>query len=106
VLSSLQKQGHRAVKRREFITLLGGAVALPFPARAQQAARGPLVEVLAPQTAAAWAPNRQSLLTALRELGHVEGRNIRLAFHYADGVASRLPALASEIAARCCTPTR
>lgn len=88
------------MRRRDFIAGLSGAAALPFAARAQQAARGPLVEVLVPQTAAAWAPNRESLVTTLGELGRVEGRNIRIVFHYADGVLARLPVLAAEIAAR------
>jgi len=89
------------MKRREFIALLGGAAAaVPLGARAQPAPGRPLVGVLVPLSAAAWGRNFETLRTALRELGHVEGRNIWLEFRYADGAPARLPALAAELVAR------
>jgi putative ABC transport system substrate-binding protein len=89
------------MKRREFMALLGGAAAaVPLAARAQPAPGRPLIGMLAPQSAAAWAPNREALLATLRSLGYSEGRNIWLEARYADGVLTRLPALAAELVAR------
>ena len=88
------------LRRREFITLLGGATAWPLAARAQQAHGRPLIGILSPQPATAAAPNFAALRKGLRELGYVENRNIWMEFRYADGVSERLPALAAEIVAR------
>ena len=80
--------GHRMrfdqLKRRDFITLLGGAVAWPLVARAQQPARLPVVGALVignidPQQF--WREFRQGL----RDLGYVEGQNIRFEFRSAEG---------------------
>jgi putative ABC transport system substrate-binding protein len=91
----------RAMKRREFIALLGGAAAaVPLSARAQPASGRPLVGVLVPISAAAAARNIEALRAGLREFRYVEGRNIWLEFRYADGVSTRLAALAAELAAR------
>src|SRR6516164_9970089 len=86
------------LKRREFITLLGGAAAWPFVARAQQPVR-PLVGFLSPLSAVAASRNVAALRSALRDLGYVEGRNLTLASRYGDGVVERLPSLASELVA-------
>ncbi|MEX2034125.1 MAG: ABC transporter substrate binding protein, partial [Xanthobacteraceae bacterium] len=88
------------MQRREFIALLGGAAAVPLAARAQPSPGRPLIGVLVPQSAAAWTRNHDALRTALRELGHVEGRNVWLEFRYSDGAPARLPALAAELVAR------
>jgi putative ABC transport system substrate-binding protein len=89
------------MNRRKFMALLGGATAaVPFAAQAQPSPGRPLIGILVPQSAAAWAPNLESLRAALRDLGHVEGRNIWLEFRYADGVPARLPARAAELVAR------
>jgi putative tryptophan/tyrosine transport system substrate-binding protein len=82
------------MRRRVFITLLGGTVAWPLTASAQQVAGMPRVIQLAPTGVPA-----QVELTrrVLRELGYVEGHNIRLEFRSAAGNVDALPALAQEI---------
>jgi putative ABC transport system substrate-binding protein len=89
------------MKRREFIALLGGAMAgpaLPFSARAQQPIR-PLIAVLSPLSPAAAARNVAALRAGLRDLGYAEGRNMSMEFRHAAGAVARLPALAAELIA-------
>jgi putative ABC transport system substrate-binding protein len=84
------------VRRREFITLLGGAVTVwPLATRAQQpnvATVGVLV-----RAAPGWERFWQLFPDAMRELGYVEGRNIRFEFRSDQGQMSRLPELAAEL---------
>lgn len=87
------------MRRREFITLVAAAVAYPPTIRAQQAPIRPLIGVLSPLPAPAAARIIGAFRSALRDLGHLEGRNLTLALRYADGVPERLPALASELVA-------
>jgi putative tryptophan/tyrosine transport system substrate-binding protein len=85
------------VKRRAFITLLGGAAAGPLAARAQQPAV-PVVGVLH-----AGRPLRDSLAAfhrGLTEAGYVEGRNVRVDYQLAEGHYDRLPALAADLVGR------
>jgi putative ABC transport system substrate-binding protein len=90
------------MRRREFITLLGGAAASsacwPFAGRAQQQAAGrlPLVAVLvgASQAASYWV---SGFPEGMQELGYVEGRDLEIVYRYADGDLTRLPALADEL---------
>jgi putative ABC transport system substrate-binding protein len=87
-------------RRREFMTLLGGAaVAWPLTARAQQTERLRRIGVL--QGLAAndqeWQARLAAFRQALAELGWVEGRNITIEFRHADGHPERLPALAAEL---------
>ena len=63
------------VRRRQFITLLGGAAALPLGARAQQAPM-PVIGVLSPTSAAGAVRNIAALRQGLRDLGYIEGRNL------------------------------
>lgn len=84
------------MKRREFITLLGGAAAWPFEARAQQSPRRPRVGVLLYSTPQG-DPNTQSFLRGMRDLGYVEGHNIDIEYRYAQGRPERLPELADEL---------
>jgi putative tryptophan/tyrosine transport system substrate-binding protein len=87
------------MKRREFITLLGGAaVAWPLAARAQQAAM-PVIGLLSPLSATAATRNVAAFRSALRDLGYVEGRNMTLALRYGDGVPERMVPLARELVA-------
>ena len=84
------------MKRRAFITLLGGAAAAwPLTARAQQPASARLGILLYSNPAAD--PQGQTVLRGLGDLGYVEGRNISLAYRYAEGSAERLPDLAAEL---------
>jgi len=84
--------------RREFITLLGGAtVAWPIAARAQQPM--PVIGVMSPLSVATAARNLAGLRTGLRDLGYIEGRNIKIASRFADGMAERFPALVVDLVA-------
>lgn len=80
------------MRRREFMILFGGATAVsPFTARAQQLAKTPHVVFISPSALS------DTYRVQLRDLGYVEGRNIRLEFRDAGGHADQLPALAKEI---------
>jgi len=82
------------VKRRNFITLLGGAAAWPLAAQAQQPAM-PIIGLLSPESATTG--NINGLRDGLRELGYVEGRNIRFEYRWAEGRYEQLPDLAAEL---------
>jgi ABC-type uncharacterized transport system substrate-binding protein len=85
------------MKRREFITLLGGAAAAwPLAAQAQQRAV-PVVGFLSAGTAHALERDLASFRDSIRRLGYVEGSNIRFEFRFADGFLDRLPDLATDL---------
>ena len=87
------------MKRREFITLIGGAAAWPLAARAQQSAI-PIFGVLLVFSPEAGRTFTEPLRAYMRALGYVEGRNINFDVRYADGKVDRLPALAAELVAQ------
>ena len=86
------------MKRREFITLLGGAAAWPLAARAQQQGL-PVVGLLWVASERAVKPYEESIRAGLRELGWVDGGNYRLEVRYGNGEATRLTGLIDELIA-------
>ena len=91
---------HRAMKRRKFITLLGGAATWPLTARAQQ----PKVPTIGALVIGNINPEQfwREFRQGLHDLGYVEGQNIRFEFRSAEGQINRLP----ELAAVACTRFR
>jgi putative tryptophan/tyrosine transport system substrate-binding protein len=87
------------VKRREFITLVGGAAAWPLTAGAQQQPVRPLIGFLSPLSAASAARNVAAFRSGLRDLGYLEGHNATLALRYGDGAPERMAPLAQELVA-------
>ena len=85
------------MRRRDFITLIGGAAAWPFASRAQQAGKVYRIGLLEPTPATQNATNLDALREGLRKLGYVEGQNLVIEYRSADGRAERFPDLASEL---------
>ena len=85
------------MKRREFITLLGGAAAAwPLAARAQQTAMVPTIGFLGSGTPAAHGHWVAAFVQRLRELGWIEGRNLTIEYRWAEGSSDRAAELAAE----------
>jgi putative tryptophan/tyrosine transport system substrate-binding protein len=85
------------LRRREFITLLGGAAAAwPRSARAQQATTR-VIGVLGSATAREWAPSVAAFLRGLSEAGFAEGQDVRIEYRWAENQYDRLPSLAAEL---------
>jgi putative tryptophan/tyrosine transport system substrate-binding protein len=87
------------VKRREFITLLGSAVAWPLAAGAQQPAM-PVIGFLESRSPEVVVERLRAFRQGLKDIGHVEGVNVAIEYRWAENQIDRLPALAAELARR------
>src|SRR5215475_2126843 len=90
-------QAMSGMKRREFITLLGGtAAAWPLAARAQRAANMPTIGYLGPATHAVESQRVAAFVQRLRELGWIENRTIAIEYRWAEGREERFTEIAAE----------
>ena len=88
------------IRRREFITLLGGVAAWPLAARAQQRTAMPVVGYLGASSAGSTRIELEAFRQGLADAGFVEGRNVATEYRWAEGRNDRFPGLATELVAR------
>ena len=84
------------MKRREFITLLGGAAAWPVAARAQRAGKLPTIGFLGVATSSTWKPWVAAFVQRLRELGWVDGQTTAIEYRWAEGRSERFDEIVAE----------
>jgi putative ABC transport system substrate-binding protein len=87
------------IRRRQFITLLGGAAAWPLAARGQQRSL-PVIGLLSGRSPAIDAPLVAVIRQGLNDMGFVEGQNVAIDYRWADGHYDRLPALTADLVRR------
>jgi putative tryptophan/tyrosine transport system substrate-binding protein len=84
------------MKRREFITLLGGAVAWPLPASAQQTPKLPTIGFLSPMVASVENQRVAAFVQRLHELGWIDGRTVAIKVRWAEGRSERAADIVAE----------
>src|SRR5438105_198227 len=86
------------MRRRAFITVLGGAAAWPLAARAQPPT--PVIGFLNGQSLAGFTEQLRGFHLGLKEVGYVQGENVEIEYRWAENQTDRLPALATELVRR------
>ena len=87
------------MRRRDFLTLLGGATIWNLPSRAQSPPM-PVIGYLGPESPGPFASRLKAFHEGLAESGYVEGRNVAIEYRWAEGQYNRLPGLAADLVSR------
>ena len=87
------------MRRREFISLIGGLAAIPLTARAQQAAM-PVIGYISAHSPEEGEPRAAAFRRGLQEVGYVVGQNVAIEYRWAEQQIDRLPAMAADLVKR------